>query len=101
MNTHEYAQIREARLALMCVGDTIYYVSNIHRLITYTVHSIEGNGIRLDSGGLYHPLHFIDSIDTHEGNLYIFEDHTTRSYGMRLKKLISIIEANERRIRGN
>jgi hypothetical protein len=91
----EYKRLREARLALLCVGDTVYYISSTWRIYPYHIVKVEDDRVFVEVGGLYHPYYMLDIMETYEGEVYIYPDSKASSYEQRLERMIERINAHE------
>jgi hypothetical protein len=95
----DYKLVREALIALMCVGDKIYYITYTDHIETWDIIMVEEDRITVDTGARYHPKHYFDSIEAYEGKLYILcNSLSILSKNKRVQSVIEIVEANERRI---
>jgi hypothetical protein len=100
--TQEYEQLREALLALLCVGDKInqicYDSIANYAIMEQRISMILKNTVKLER---YNWIMFkFNTIEQHEGELYIWSsDHGKFHYrsDQRLKKIIEIIESKQTR----
>jgi hypothetical protein len=89
----EYRLIREARLALLCVGDTIYFISSTRRIYSYHINKVEEDRIYIEVGGGYSPFYMFNIMETYEGKIYVYLDYRAENCEQRLKRMIEIIES--------
>jgi hypothetical protein len=94
----EYKKLREVRLALLCVGDIIYYISSTWRIYPYHIAKIEKDRLRVEIGGAYSPYYMFDVMETYEGEVYVYTDSKAGSYEQRLERMIEVINAHDKRI---
>jgi hypothetical protein len=91
---NEYKQIREARLALLCVGDIIYYVSTTWRVYPYCIVAIEEDRVRVRVGGGYSPYYMFSTMETYKGEVYVYMGSDAGSYESKIERMIEIVESH-------
>lgn len=101
MTLGEYLQIREARLALLCVGEDIFYLHSFatdhNALRKYPIGEINEQGIIIHNLGYAAECSF-DTIEYHQGDLYIWKapppycDYTRMG---KVDAMIQLIESDE------
>jgi hypothetical protein len=97
----DYSVIREALLALLCVGDEIYYVfqgiGNRYHVRLCTIDKIlNEDQIVINSGNLgFMTIQYTELVDVYNGKPYIWSACHIRDFNGRLEKLSEIIKSED------
>ncbi|KAA6341029.1 MAG: hypothetical protein EZS28_052489 [Streblomastix strix] len=98
MTLGEYLEIREARLALLCVGEEIAHIHSFQggpdKIKKYVITNITENGIVIEHLG-YSSLCHTDRIEYYAGNLYIWNTPRTYNNYSRMGKVSAMIQIIE------